>query len=265
MPYATRRGCRLFWERDGDEAAPALLLVRGLARSSRYWGELRVRLAKSFHLVVTDNRGVGRSDAPWPPYSTAQMADDHAAVLDAAGITRAHIFGMSLGGMIAQEIALRHPTRVDRLVLGCTTPGGPNAERARGALAALVRAAVSPVDRAMRIMAQFTLSADTLRTRPEVVDDWIAIAHGEPKHRLGVVGQLLAASRHDTWDRLSRIAAPTLVVTGDADTLIPASNSRLLAERIPGARLRSIPGAGHDFPADRPEETAEVVRGFLLS
>jgi len=265
VPFAVHRGCRLFWERDGNPTAPPLLLVRGLSRSSRYWGELRERLAKSFHLLVTDNRGSGRSDAPWPPYSTKRMADDHAAVLDAAGVTgRVHVFGISLGGMIAQHIALRHPSRVDRLILGCTTPGGEHAVRiGRKAVFALLRASMGPVARSMRRVAPLLLSAETLRERPEVVEQWIAIALGERRRRAGFLGQFLAAGRHDAWRRLPFMTAPTLVVTGDADRLIPPENSRLLAERIPGAKLRVIAGAGHDFPSDKPEETAEIVREFL--
>jgi 3-oxoadipate enol-lactonase len=266
MPFVVHRGCRLFWERDGTPGAPPLLLVRGLGRSSRYWGELRERLAKSFYLLVTDNRGAGRSGAPWLPYSTKLMADDHAAILDAAGVAgRIHVFGISLGGMIAQHIALRHPSRVDRLVLGCTTPGGENAVRVgREVVFALLRASMGTADRTTRRIAPLLLSAKTLRERPEVVEQWIAIALGERRKRAGFLGQFLAAGRHDAWRRLPFMTAPTLVVTGDADRLIPPDNSRLLVERIPGAKLRIIVGAGHDFPSDRPEETAALLSGFLV-
>jgi len=237
--------------------------VRGLGRSSRHWGEIRERLGRSFHLLVTDNRGVGQSDAPWPPYSTKLMADDHAAILDAAGVERTHVFGISLGGMIAQELAIRHPARVDRLILGCTTPGGEHAERS-AAIGALVRASIGRAERAARNMAPLLLSAETLRQRPELVEQWIAIGRQEPKRRIGVLAQLLAARNHDAWAALTRIKTPTLVVTGTADLLIPPGNSRLLADRIPGARLELIPWAAHDFPADRPVETEKLVRDFLL-
>ncbi len=193
------------------------------------------------------------------------MADDHVAILDAAGAARAHAFGMSLGGMIAQQLAIRHPTRVDRLILGCTTPGGPHSVRAsRRDLLALMRASIGSVERTMRRMAPRILSAEALRRRPEIVDEWIAIASSEPRRRRGYVGQLLAGGSHDAWSQLPSIAAPTLVMTGDADRLIPQENSRLLVDRIPGARLHVIPGAGHDFVAERPDETAELITGFLL-
>jgi 3-oxoadipate enol-lactonase len=134
----------------------------------------------------------------------------------------------------------------------------------RGMLA-ILRAATGPVDRATRSMAPHVLSAETLRDHPEVVDQWIRIAHEEPKSRAGRIGQLLAARGHDAWEKLPGITASTLVVTGDADRLIAPDNSRLIAERVPGARLRTIPGAAHDFPTDRPDETSAIVREFLLA
>lgn len=262
MPHAIHNGCRLYWERDGQPEHPALLLLRGLGRSSRHWGELRELLARSFYLLLTDNRGVGRSDAPWPPYSTPMMADDHVAILDAAGVARTHVFGISLGGMIAQQLAIRHPARVDRVILGCTTPGGRHGERRPGTIKALLRASLTG-ERGMRSIAPLLLSAETLRAHPELVDQSIAIARSEPRQRRGMVGQLLAARNHNAWHQLPQIVAPTLVVTGTADLLIPPGNSTKIAERIPGARLHLIEGAGHDFPADRPDETATVIAEFL--
>lgn len=130
---------------------------------------------------------------------------------------------------------------------------------------AIVRASMAPVDRAMRSMAPHLLSPEALSRRPEIVEQWIAIARTERRRRLGLAGQLLAAGGHDAWSDLSRITAPTLVMTGDADRLIPAENSHRIASRISGARLHPLAGAGHDFPAERPEETASAIRAFLLS
>src|SRR5215467_3247868 len=129
MSYAERGGCRIYFELRGDGQSPLLVMIRGLARSSSYWGPLLPRLAPHLRLLLVDNRGVGRSDATRGRYTTRQLADDVAAVMDAARVERAHVFGMSLGGMIAQELALAHGDRIDRLVLGCTTPGGSRARR----------------------------------------------------------------------------------------------------------------------------------------
>ena len=264
MAFAIHRGCRLHYDVAGDADAPPLVLIRGLARSARYWGEVARVLERSHRVVCLDNRGVGSSAATLPPYSTALMADDVVAVMDAVGVARAHVFGMSLGGMIAQMVALNHPDRVDRLVLGCTTPGGRRADRGSWrTLAAMVRSGLLRPHAAVRMIAPILLSRDTIEGRPEVLDEWIRIATSERTSRAGLLGQLVAGARHDAYRDLARVASPTLVVTGDADRLIPPVNSRILAARIPGARLVMLPGAGHDFTTDRPAEAAELVGRFL--
>ena len=261
----SRRGARIYYEVGGRHDGPPLVLIRGLARSSSYWLEVRDRLERERRVIVLDNRGVGRSDCPTPPWSTADMADDVAAVLRESGAQRADVFGISLGGMIAQELALRHPHRVERLILACTTPGGSSAVRiAPLAALALVRAAsMGSYAEGLRFSAPWVLSERALRERPEIVDIWIAIAEREPRSRAGVLGQLWAAARHDACELLSAIAHRTLVVTGDADRLIDPKNSAILAARIPDATLRTLRGAGHDFPTERPDETADLVLEFL--
>ncbi|HEV7555208.1 MAG TPA: alpha/beta hydrolase [Kofleriaceae bacterium] len=253
MPFARRARCRLYYEVTGDPLLPALVLVRGLARSSRYWGALIPHLAR-FHVVLVDNRGVGRSDAPWPPYSSRQLADDVAAVMDAAGIDRAHVFGMSLGGMIVQQLALAHAARIDRLVIGCSTPGGRRAHRASIRALLQLRDA-RDVDRQLAILVS--------EATPELREHWLAIARDEPARWRGVLGQVAAGLRHDVYDRLGDITHPTLVITGDDDVIIPPANSRLLAERIPNATLVVLAGARHDFTSDRPVESARAITEFL--
>lgn len=265
MPYARLRGLRVYYEPRGDPAAPALVLCRGLARSGRYWGELLDLLAPHFRLLVPDNRGVGLSDAPPPPYTTADMADDLAGVLDDAGVARAHVFGMSLGGMVAQRFALRHPARLSKLVLGCTSPGGPRAARYPvGAVGRLLLAGLLPPEAGTRAVAPYLLSAGALAERPEIAERWASLAVAEPPPLRGLVGQVAAAFRHDAWAELPRVSAPTLVLTGDADRLCPPRNSRLLAERLPRSELLTLPGAGHDFTADRPSKAAHELCRFLL-
>jgi pimeloyl-ACP methyl ester carboxylesterase len=224
MAFAVRGGCRLYYEVQGH--GPTLVLVRGLGRSSQAWAPLVAELA-GIRFVLIDNRGVGRSDATRPPYATRQLADDIAAVMDAACIDRAHVFGMSLGGMIAQQLALAHPSRIDRLIVGCSTPGGRKASR--GSLRAL----------------------------------WELRALREPGPVRGLVGQLAAAARHDVYDRLGDISHTTLVITGDEDRVIPPRNSHLLAKLIPNARLVELPGAPHDFVTARPSDTARELAIFL--
>ncbi|MBX3154864.1 MAG: alpha/beta fold hydrolase [Deltaproteobacteria bacterium] len=262
MPEAVRGGCRIYYELAGEASAPPLVLVRGLGRSSRYWGPVLPEL-RGFRLLLVDNRGVGRSDATRPPYSTRQLADDVAAVMDAAGIARAHVFGMSLGGMIAQQLALAYPERVDRLVLGCTTPGGPRSHRP-GAWTRVgqLRAALSPGDRVARILPRL-VSAASLRARPEIEALWRELARTEPVAVTGFVGQLAAAGGHDVFHRLGDIRCRTLVITGDDDDVIPHANSRLLVDHLPEAVLEILVGAKHDFTTDRPVDAGRVITAFL--
>ena len=267
MPIADQSGCRLHYDLHGEPSAAPLVLIRGLARSGRYWGPFLDLMAAraQFRLLVLDNRGVGKSGVTRPPYTTAQLADDVTCVLDHAGVARAHVFGISLGGMVAQELALRHPARVDHLVLGCTTAGGRRSRRNPWrAVAALIRSGFAAPQRSLDILVPYLLAEDTLQRRPEIATLWLELARAEPLSRGGVLGQLIAAGLHDTWDRLPSIRAPTLVITGDADRLTPPENSRLLAQRIPGARLELLPGAGHDFTTDQPERSVDIVSAFLL-
>jgi pimeloyl-ACP methyl ester carboxylesterase len=260
----TKNGTRIYYEVGGREDALPLVLIRGLARSSSYWLEVRDFFERERRVLVLDNRGAGRSDCPRPPWSTADMADDVASVLIDSRIERADVLGISLGGMIAQHVALRHPHRVRKLILGCTTPGGRRARSTPPMSAlALVRSMLMPFDEGVRYSAPYVLSADALSQRPEIVDVWLAIAASEPRSRIGVIAQLVAAATHDVYALLDFIEHPTLVITGDADRLIAPANSRLLAERIPRATLHTLAGAGHDFPTERPEETAHVVLDFL--
>src|SRR5438128_2110773 len=122
MPYAIRDGTRIYWTETG--AGDPLLLIMGLGATHEWWYRLAPIVSERFRTIMHDNRGVGRSDVPPGPYSIADMADDAAAVLDAAGVDGAHVFGASMGGMIAQELVLRHPRRVRSLILGCTACGG---------------------------------------------------------------------------------------------------------------------------------------------
>ncbi len=214
---------------------------------------------------MIDNRGAGRSDAVRRPYSVSDMASDTVAVLDHVGVERAHFFGISLGGMIAQRIAIDHPQRVDHLVLGCTSPGGEPSPWVSGrAKLALLRARIRNPAEAVAAEAQMVLSHGFRQAHPEVVADWVKLATDFPVKRSTLMLQLWAATRHNPGRQLHRITAPTLIICSDADTLVPPDNSRLLARRIKGAEIEWLHGAGHDFATECPERTAAIVSGFLL-
>src|SRR4051794_18504846 len=164
MPHVTANGTKLYWEEHGS--GDPILLIMGLGASLEAWDRLAPILATRYRTILFDNRGVGRSDVPPGPYSLETMADDAAAVLDAAGVKSAHVIGISMGGMIAQELALRHPSRVRRLILGCTSCGGREAVRAEAEVAAALKArAAMPREQAMWMMAPFIYDASTPRTR----------------------------------------------------------------------------------------------------
>jgi len=255
-------GVRIFWERGGNRSGPRVLLIRGLSRSSRYWLGLRPMLERDHDVVVLDNRGVGQSSAVRPGFTVEDMADDCAAVLREVGAC--HVFGISLGGMIAQHLALRHPSYVKTLMLGATTFGGP--ERVpvrRSVIASFLRTATMSTERAIRYTAPLTLDPAFVRARPDVIDRWVEIAASEPRNRWSLIGQLIAAGRHDASKRVATLAMPVLVVVGDRDRLIPPESSEQLAARIPGAELITLSGCAHDFPTEAPEKVAAIIAGFI--
>jgi pimeloyl-ACP methyl ester carboxylesterase len=240
-----------------------VLLIMGLGSNAYGWHRTIPWLAERYEAIAFDNRGTGRSDAPAGEYTIAQMAADAAAVLDAAGHRTAHVVGASLGGMIAQRFALTYPDRVRTLTLLCTTPGGRNAARASDAvMAGLVGGGDDPAA-VYRKNAWFLYGEETRTRFPDRIEEDIVHRAKIPTTPGGYFGQLRAAMGHDTWDELATLAVPTLVVHGDADLLVPTDNGRFLADRIPGAELVLLPGAGHMLQADAGATVRETVLSFL--
>ncbi|HWP66898.1 MAG TPA: alpha/beta fold hydrolase [Candidatus Limnocylindria bacterium] len=274
MATARIGGIDLYYEEHG--AGEPLLLVMGFATDSTAWLYQVPEFAKHYRTIVFDNRGVGRSAKPAGPYTIHEMADDAIGLLDHLDVRRAHVLGLSMGGMIAQELALRHPARVNRLVLAATFPE-PDAdiERTReftlGRMGGTVTAdgAVQIDIKALDPLLLFqhllplVFSQDFLATQlPKLMQLFGgALQYGVSME--AIVGQLEALMGHKATDRLHRIAAPTLVLTGDADRLISPANSRILAEHIPGAKLVTIPGGSHGFNIEQPEVFNRTVLEFL--
>jgi pimeloyl-ACP methyl ester carboxylesterase len=261
MPVARSGDTELYWESTG--AGAPVLLVMGLGMNATGWWRTVPVLAGSFRVLAFDNRGVGRSGRPPGPYSVAQMADDAVAVLDAAGEASAHVYGISLGGMIAQELVLRHPQRVRSLVLGCTTPGGPRAvPAAPETLAFFERRGGMPAEEAVWASVPYNYGPETRRDHGERIAQDIAQRLRFPIEPEPYRAQLAAALGHDAHDRLGDIRAPTLVIHGTEDVMVLPANGRLLAEAIPGAELLDGPGAGHLYFTDAPE-LDDSVAAFL--
>jgi pimeloyl-ACP methyl ester carboxylesterase len=253
---------RIAYETRG-KGAP-LLLVHGLGYDRRGWGPLHDLVAEEQRVLLVDNRGVGESDFPPGPYTVAEMAADAVSVLDAAGIERAHVLGVSLGGYIAQEIALSYPGRIDRLVLCSTSCAGPNQHPMPAVgVDAFGRFPTLEREAGLRLMVENSLGDRAVRERPELVDEVYAyrLEHAPPIEAWQA--QLAAALAFDSFDRLPEIAAPTLVLHGGGDTVIDTRNGELLSERIPNAHLRLVPDRGHLLVWEESDFVAQVVRDFL--
>lgn len=249
-------GARLFFETLGE--GPPLLLISGQAFDHHMWDGVREDFATQHRVIVYDHRGIGRSDqtgqqAGW---STRGFARDAIAILDTLGLPDAHVYGFSMGGRIAQWLGIDHPARVRSLVLGATTPGNAqgvkrpastDAVLASGNAAGLMDLMVSPEWRALH---------------PE----WLAMMAERARHPMPPQAQrqhYLASEGHDAWALLPSIAAPTLVIHGNADLINPCANAALLTQGIPGARCHVIEGARHGYFWEAREEASAVVLDFL--
>ena len=214
--------------------------------------------------MLVDNRGSGHSDLPGTPFRVADMADDVVAVLDDAHIRRAHVMGMSLGGMVAQELAVRYPDRVDGLVLVSTSPGWPFAYPIPSASTVLLAAsrALSP-GTAARLHTGNATPPDSAAREPELVRRLISLQRSRPTGPRAWMAQAAAGACYVGRLRQTRIRARTLVLHGTADTVVDPRNGRLLASRIPGAQLVTFPGLGHVLCWQDPAGFAAVVSAFL--
>jgi pimeloyl-ACP methyl ester carboxylesterase len=259
---ARNGGVRLAYELDG--AGPPLLLIHGLGYERHGWGPLPGLLAQRFSVIRFDNRGVGGSDVPPGPYSPRAMAEDAVAVLRAAGFERAHVLGTSLGGMVAQELALSWPERVDRLVLACTQPAGADVmPLPRRTVDAFARFPTMEPAAGLRLMIGNSLADATVAARPELVDEVFAYRLQYPPPLEGWQAQAAANLGWDVRERLAELQLPVLVLTGTADNVVDPAGSALLAERIRGARLVRFEAGGHLFFWEQPEPVAAVLEEFL--
>jgi pimeloyl-ACP methyl ester carboxylesterase len=261
---ADSQGVRIGYELLGG--GEPLVLVHGLAYDRAGWGRLPELLARSFRVVLVDNRGVGASDAPDGPYAVPQMAADVAAVLDDAGLERTNLFGVSLGGYIAQEFALAYPERVQRLVLVSTAPGGPRSHPMPAAGVEAFRQYPSMEREAgLRLMVENSLGRRGVHDVRGLADEIVAYRLEHAPSLAAWQAQAHAGATFDAYDRVGEIAAPTLVLQGGADNVVDPRNAELLADLIPNARVEIVPDRGHLLVWEDAERVAELVTEFLQS
>lgn len=260
MPYVENEGTKIYWEENGT--GEPLLLIMGLGSASDMWYRLLPLFAARYRTIFFDNRGVGRSDPHAGPYSIAAMAKDAAAVMDAARVERAHVFGFSMGGLIAQEFALHYSERVRGLVLASTACGGSQVVwAAPEVLTALAAKTVKTREEGFWMTAPYNYHPSTPRS---LIEEDLAVTLRWPLKRESYQAQLQAImSWEGSYSRLKNLSLPALVLHGDSDQLIPTENGRILARVIPGAELVLITEAGHRFMTDKLEESTRAILSFL--
>jgi pimeloyl-ACP methyl ester carboxylesterase len=265
MPYASTPAGRVYYEIHGE--GEPLLLHPGFGCTVEIYWRNTAALAEHFRVIVLDPRGAGRSDTGPPDMRMKDFADDAAALFDALGIESAHVFGTSFGGMVAQHIALEHPRRVRRLVLGCTTAGGvkhilpPPENMARFIAASEI---ADPVE-AMR-STYFINYSDEFASQWDARLAERAVANQDLRSTPeGRTGQIHAVQNHDTHDRLHGIAHSTLVAHGDEDGTVPVQNGRILAEALPNATFRLYRGGRHLFFTEHADYLNRDIIEFLTS
>jgi len=256
----------LDYELRGD--GPPLLMINGFRRSRVVWLEpLLAALEPHYRMVLFDNRGTGHSDQPQEGYSIEAFADDCAGLLEALGIPQAHVFGTSMGGMIAQRLATRHPGRVHGLAIGCSNCGKGSIPPEKRIWELLRLRPGNGLDaREVALRQEEAYFTDAYRNANRgLLDDLFEIVNANPTPPHAVLGHLDAIEKFAACEDLGEIAAPTLVITGAEDRLIPAENSTRMAEAIPGARLNLLPESAHFFWIEKPQETARALHEFFGS
>ncbi|WP_238847423.1 alpha/beta fold hydrolase [Nocardia arthritidis] len=256
MPYAKAAdGVRIAYQVSG--AGDPLILLAGQANNHHWWDGIRDDFDATRRTVTLDWRGTGDSDRPDTPYSTTGFADDVIAVLDDAGIARADVYGTSMGGRVAQWLAVRHPDRVGALVLGCTSPGGAHGlERSEDVKRSLAQRDPAA---ARQALLELMYTPAWLATEPgpfNTLGDPAMPPYAQRWHRV-------ASAQHDAWDALPHIRSRTLVVHGTDDIFNPTANAPLIADRIPGALLHLIPGARHAYFDEFRSVATPLVLNFL--
>jgi 3-oxoadipate enol-lactonase len=260
MALAKAGDIELSYDRAGS--GPPLLLIMGMSGTKHHWGDpLLEELRRDFDTIVYDHRDAGDSTKTGEPFTIADLAQDAAGLLRALEVDSAHVMGISMGGMVAQELALAHPERIRSLTLGCTYSGGEGSSLTSESVMRRLAEAMSSGDRErairtaweVNVSASFAADEDAYAT---FLEDGLRYAVPVPV----IMEQMRAITGHDTSARLPELRAPTLVVHGTLDEMLPVQNGHMIAGLIPGSRLEILDGVGHLFFWEEPQRSAELVR-----
>ena len=267
MPLINANGIRFEYAIEG-EGKPLVLLHGGQGDSSSFYS-LVPSLSKHFKVLSFDQRGSGFSDKPNGPYTMELLADDTVHLMEALKIASAHIFGISMGGMVAQALALRHPKRVNSLILGCTLPGGwekaYKINHAKEVFTAFsIDQQLEPEIRA-KALSQVVFSAGFIDKNPTILNDLVQARKKKPIDPIGLKGRMDAVDSFDAFSKLKDIHCPTLIITGKDDRLVDWRNSKLLNEEIPHSKLLYFEHAGHLFWIEKPKQSLDAITSFIKS
>lgn len=267
MPTVSVNGIEIYYEIHGT--GKPLVLIAGLSYSHWQWHKMVPGLAERFRVIAFDNRGIGRTDKPEGPYSAPMLAADTAGLLEALEVEQAAVMGHSMGGFVAQELALQRPELVSELILASTHFGGPNHVPITGeAMAVFADITGDPLERFRRGLAVST-APGFAGENPAVIEEWLAyraqnpIQAGPYQAQLAV-GMGLASEEAAYAHKLHRVRAPTLILFGEHDKVVPPANAQLLADKIPDSTVKILPDAGHFFPIETPGAAVQAVVEFLL-
>jgi pimeloyl-ACP methyl ester carboxylesterase len=268
MPKIKANGIDIYYEIHGS--GQPLVLIAGLGYSLWMWHRMVPFLEKHCQVIVFDNRGVGQTDKPQGSYSAQMLADDTASLLGSLGIPRAAIMGHSMGGFIAQAMALSYPKMVSKLILSATNFGGPHHfPVTQEAFAVLADVTTEPVERFRRGLVVST-APGFAEMNPDIIRQWMEFRVQNPVEPVPYQAQMaiglgLLSEEACFEKKLSQIEAPVLILFGAHDKVVPPGNADLLAGKIPNHQIHILPDAGHFFPMEQPEEAAQVIANFLRS
>jgi 3-oxoadipate enol-lactonase len=276
MPTIETNGIRIAYQdhhppgRRSPDGPDPLLLISGVGYGGWFWHKVAPELAERFRVIAFDNRGAGESDKPDGPYTVPMMAADAAGLLEALGISRAAVLGHSLGGFIAQELAVTHPELVSRLILASTNPGGMDViPITPEAMEVLTNREGDPVELVRRGIS-IACAPGFAGRRPEVVQELLDYRFTNPVPPAQYQAQVFAGagmavlSSEEVSRRLAAIVVPVLILSGEHDKVVPPGNVELLARKLPDARIRILPGTGHIFPIEDPAGTVSILLEFLM-